>query len=95
MRLRAKVDANQKEIVESLRKMGATVQSLAQLGRGVPDLLVGFRGYNLIMEIKDGSKRPSERQLTDDEKAWHYAWAGTIWIVESVREAVVILEKLA
>jgi hypothetical protein len=40
MRLRAKVDANQKSIVAALRKVGCLVASLAQVGAGIPDLLV-------------------------------------------------------
>jgi len=44
MRRTAKVDANHREIVDALRRIGAGVQSLAGVGNGVPDLLVYFRG---------------------------------------------------
>jgi hypothetical protein len=71
MRRRARVDDNQRAIVEWLRGVGAFVQSLAALGKGVPDLLVGFRGVWYVFEIKDGTKRPSARRLTDDEIGWH------------------------
>lgn len=43
MRRAARTDANQTAIVEALRKCGASVQSLAAVGKGVPDLLVGLR----------------------------------------------------
>ena len=56
MRYAAKIDSNQNEVVNALRKAGASVQSLAALGKGVPDLLVAIRGVNLLMEIKDGNK---------------------------------------
>ena len=42
MRQAAKVDDNQAAIVEALRSLGASVESLAAVGKGVPDLLVGF-----------------------------------------------------
>jgi hypothetical protein len=71
MRRRARVDDNQRAIVDWLRGVGAFVQSLAGLGQGVPDLLVGFRGVWYVFEIKDGAKRPSARRLTNDEIGWH------------------------
>ena len=76
MRRAAKVDANQQKIVEILRAAGATVQSLAAVGHGCPDLLVGWGGKTLLMEIKDGSKVPSAQRLTDDQIKWHGAWMG-------------------
>jgi Holliday junction resolvase len=76
MRRAAKVDANQQKIVEILRAAGATVQSLAAVGYGCPDLLVGWGGKTLLMEIKDGSKVPSAQRLTDDQIKWHGAWMG-------------------
>ena len=89
MRRRGRVDANQKAIVAALRQVGASVQSLADIGHGCPDLLVGFRGRTLLMEVKDGSKVKSARALTPDEEAWIAGWRGTpAFIVESVEQAV-------
>ena len=76
MRLRAKVDANQKEIVKALRAGGCSVQILAQVGHGVPDLLIGFRGVTDLAEVKDGDLPPSARKLTQDEQSWISAWRG-------------------
>ena len=76
MRRAAKIDANQTQVVEALRAAGATVQSLAAVGQGVPDLLVGFQGKTLLIEVKNGRKPPSQRQLTEDQLKWHGAWRG-------------------
>lgn len=76
MRRAAKVDANQAEIVKALRQMGCFVQSLAAVGDGCPDLLVGVAGVTLLMEIKDGKKPPSERKLRPDQQVWHSQWVG-------------------
>jgi hypothetical protein len=76
MRRAAKVDANQEQVVEALRAAGASVQTLAAVGKGVPDLLVGFQGKTLLLEVKDGRKPPSERRLTEDQLKWHGAWRG-------------------
>jgi Holliday junction resolvase len=52
VRRAARTDANQDGIVAALRGAGASVQSLAATGKGCPDLLVGWRGANLLMECK-------------------------------------------
>ena len=86
-----KVDLNQMEIVATLRKIGATVQSLASVGNGCPDLLVGFRGINYLMEVKDGDKAPSAQKLTPDQVKWHLEWCGDVHIVRSVDDAFQVL----
>ena len=87
----AKVDANHQEIVETLRALGASVQSLATVGDGCPDLVVGWRGRNVLLEVKDGAKAPSRRRLTAEEGRWHRRWRGKARIVESVEEAVSVV----
>jgi hypothetical protein len=54
----------------------------------VPDLLIGWRGKNLLVEVKDGSKPPSDRKLTPDQVKWHEAWRGQVCVVKSVQEAL-------
>lgn len=95
VRLRARVDGNHPEIVRALRAVGATVQSLAAVGKGCPDLLVGFRGQNYALEIKDGSKPPSARKLTPDEKRWHDEWRGRVVVVESTDDALRVIGAIA
>ena len=84
----AKVDSNQREIVAALRGVGVTVQTLHTVGKGCPDLLIGVRGTNLLIEVKDGAKPPSARKLTPDEEDWHAKWRGQVAIVESVEQAL-------
>ena len=91
MRRAAKIDANQTEIVKALRQVGASVQSLASTGKGCPDLLIGFRGVNWLLEIKDGQKVKSARKLTPDQIEWHESWRGRVYIVESVDQAISLL----
>lgn len=88
MRRAARVDANQAAIVAALRAAGCSVQSLAAIGKGCPDILVGSRGLNWVLEIKDGAKRPSARRLTADEQEWHDSWCGTVLIVYTPRDAL-------
>lgn len=86
MRRRARVDSNQPRIVAALRQVGASVESLHRVGGGVPDILVGFRGENFLLEIKnpDGLNR-----IKPEQEAWHCAWRGLpVAVVRSVDEAL-------
>lgn len=86
--MRGRIDANHGEIVKALRGVGASVQSLADLGKGAPDLLVGFRGRNWLFEVKDGSLPPSRQKLTLDEKKWRNSWRGHYAVATSPDEAL-------
>lgn len=88
MRRAARTDANQREIVEALRAVGATVQPLHTVGGGCPDLLVGWRGTNYLLEIKDGRKSKSRRRLTPDEEQFFFEWRGQAAVVKSADEAL-------
>lgn len=88
----AKTDANQTEIVEALRAIGAMVYPTHRLGGGFPDLLVGWKGRLLLLEVKDGSKPPSARLLTDKEQGFHAAWTGyPVIVVESAEQAIAVV----
>lgn len=81
MRRAAKRDINEPEIVKALRQRGATVQPLS--AKGVPDLLVGYLGHNLLMEVKQPGKK-----LTADQIEWHDTYRGSAVIVYSVEGAL-------
>ncbi len=85
---RAAVDKNQPVIVAMLRQVGAQVQHLHAVGQGCPDLLVGFRGANFLLEIKDGDKPPSARKLTPAQHVWHTIWPGQVDVVKNIDEAL-------
>lgn len=92
MRKFGKIDANHNEIVDALRRCGASVVSLANVGNGIPDLLVGFNGRTCLLEIKDGSKPPSKQTLTEAQLNFISSWRGSsIAIVNDVDSALRIL----
>ena len=91
MRHRAKTDANHSQVVDALRRIGCSVRSTAALGRGFPDLAVGYRGMNFLLEVKDGSKPPSARKLTEDEQKFLLEWRGHYAVVESANDAIAIV----
>lgn len=90
----AKVDNNQAEIVKALRKIGASVQPLHTVGGGVPDLLVGMAGRNVLLEVKDGAKVPSAQKLTPDQVGWHRDWRGQVETVNSVEQAIIAIRSV-
>ena len=85
-----RVDDNQSKVVKALRDLGATVQHLHAVGKGCPDIVVGFKGKNLLLEIKDGDKKV----LTPDQVNWHELWKGQVSVVTSVDDAKLLLWKL-
>jgi hypothetical protein len=91
MRRASKVDRNQTEVVEALRSIGASVQILSAVGKGCPDLLVGHRGSNYLLEVKDGELSPSARKLTPDQREWHGAWSGQVTVVDDWQMAVLVV----
>lgn len=88
MAYKKRTDANQSEIVSALRKVGASVLDLSKVGHSCPDLLVGFRGKNYLLEIKDGAKKPSARKLRDNQVEFFAAWLGQVAKAESVDDAL-------
>jgi hypothetical protein len=100
VRRAAQRDASEPEIVAALRAVGATVQLLSV--KGVPDLLVGWRGQMWLLECKlpltASGSLPAGRSLnhkggrgdmTADQVAWWEAWRGpTPIVVRTVAEAL-------
>lgn len=79
-----KIDSNQAEIMAALRQVGATVHSLHRVGQGVPDLLVGFRGLNYLLEVK----RPKGGKTTPQQDKFHTEWNGNSQIVTSIDQSL-------
>lgn len=84
----ARADKNQPQVVQWFRQLGARVHHTHTLGRGFPDLLVAWRGYNLLVEVKDANG-----VLTDDEAAWHADWPGQVAIVRTLEDVQALLES--
>jgi Holliday junction resolvase len=78
-----RTDTNQARIVAALRKAGATVVPLHTIGKGCPDLLVGYRTKNYLLEVKTdtGKKTPDQQEFFD-------TWRGSCQIVHTVDEAL-------
>lgn len=92
-RYAAKADENQAEIVFALRSVGAKVAATHAVGKGFPDLVISFRGRNILMEVKNPKKPLRDRQLTPDQKIFHDEWDGELYVVETAEQAVEYLTR--
>jgi len=86
----ARRDKNEKPIVTALRKAGASVEYLSAMG--CPDLLVGYRGVNYLIEIKaehgkcESHGKKTESGLRDTQERWWRLWRGMRPIVATTSE---------
>jgi hypothetical protein len=71
-----KVDANHKEIVDALKTIGASIIDASRLGKGMPDLIVGFRGQTVLMEVKNPKTQYGRKGLNENQRKWAESWAG-------------------
>lgn len=85
MRRDARVDANHLDICRALEKCGCSVLSIASIGKGAPDIVIGFYGNNYLAEIKNGNKG----KVNDKQREFHDKWESNVLVFRSVDEAIV------
>lgn len=91
---KAKTDANQQEIVGFLRLAGCSVAITSAAHDGFPDIVVGYKGVTVLVEIKDGNQAPSKRKLTPKQIEFHNSFTGAITVVENIDQAIALVAKL-
>ena len=83
-----RTDSNQAQIIAALREFGASVQDLSSVGKGCPDLAVGFGGKTFLMEVKT-----DKGKLNPREEKWHSSWRGSVHIIHDILEAIEIITQ--
>lgn len=81
-----RIDGNQKRLDELARNVGAVVLHVSAAPELGFDRLLIRSGQMYIVEVKDGTKPPSARQLTEGEqkaKAKVESAGGKYWVIES------------
>ena len=78
----ARRDANERSIIEAFEVLGATVSQECPL-----DLIVAWPGRTILVEVKDGSKVPSQQKLTEAEARFIAGWKGECYVVRSELQA--------
>jgi hypothetical protein len=74
--------------VEAFRAAGWLVLSLAQVGDGVPDLLVSRRGHMRLVEVKAKRGKLTTYQEQFRRQGWHFD------VVRSVEDVMALTRTL-
>jgi len=86
-----RVDENQKQLVHTFIALGASVLNLSTVGRGCPDLLIGYKGRSILVEIK----RDNKASYTDPQVKFMQEWrGGTVSRIDSVDAAIRLIKML-
>ena len=83
-----KVDANQKEIIDALRRIGCEVETISGC-KGMPDLLVSLGSRLYLLEIKN---KEGENKVSDDQVKFHKRFP--VSIVRTTQEALNVATKI-
>lgn len=79
-----RVDKNQKDIVEQLRKLGYNVEYTYMIGNGFPDVVISFNElFTLPIEIKSKGGK-----LTKDEENFHKRYKGYIITAYNLEDVI-------
>ena len=85
-----RVDENQKTIVHTFIALGASVLNLSTVGRGCPDLLIGYRGKSVLVEVK-----APKGTFTDPQIKFMQEWrGGAVSRIDSVDAAIRLIKML-
>ena len=95
-----KRDENEGPIVDALRRIGAKVYLLDGKG-GIPDLIVGFQGRTVLMEVKQEwtprirtNRNAGRGGLDPDQFDFHQGWTGgPCVVVTTVDEALAAAQR--
>lgn len=86
-----RTDNNQKKIVATLRQIPQlSVMSIAHVGGGIGDIIVGYRGKNYLFEIKNKADY-KHKQFTEAEKEFMKNWKGQHCVIYNSDDALEIL----
>src|SRR3990167_2302049 len=79
------IASNKAEIVQILKKVpGLSVLDLSELEEGCPDLLIGYKGFNHLIEIKNSDSKESGTLQTERRKIFFDGWLGQIIIASDI-----------
>ena len=82
-----KTDLNQRDLVANLRTIpGLSVLDLSGVGKGCPDLLLGYRGQNVLLEVKNPDRQG--QLLTPQQERFFENWRGQAGLVKTFEEAL-------
>lgn len=86
----SRVDGNQTAIVQRFRECGASVLHLHMVGDDCPDLLIGTKGVNVLVELKTDTGT-----LSLGQREFIKGWRGAdVWVIRSPDEAQMLVNEV-
>lgn len=86
--MRKKTDSNQKEIIRQLKSIGASVVDTSAVGKGFPDLVVGYQKQTYLVEVKSSNKAYG-KSLNENQVKFKDAWKGSeIILVRNIEDFI-------
>lgn len=83
-----KRDANQRELIIAIKRLGWLVMDISEIGYGVPDLLVQKRGQKeptvKFIEIKNPKTSYGRKGLNRRQRAFAAEWGSDIYVVSTL-----------
>jgi hypothetical protein len=96
MRRAARKDGNEVSLRDAWEAIGGSWLSIYPIEGGEPDALLGFRGRQCLVEVKDGRKRASARKLRGNQVEWHRTWRGEpVRVVISMADLEALANQLS
>jgi hypothetical protein len=88
----AKTDKNSSALLKSIRQIpNVSICDLSGAGGGVPDVMLGYQGANLLIEIKRPDVAPSQSKLNDLQVEWHDSWLGQVAVVRTLDDILEVM----
>ena len=88
----ARTDQNHSALLACIRMIpNVSICDLSGAGGGVPDVMLGLAGRNILIEIKRPDCAPSRSKLNDKQEEWHGEWKGQVAVVRTLDD---VLEAL-
>ena len=85
-----RIDDNQKQVVKNLRQLGLSVVIVSMVPVGF-DFIIGHKGKNYLIELKDGQKVKSKKKLTENETDFFNNWRGQVNKCETIEEILFVI----
>lgn len=86
-----KVDKNQSEIINAFKQLGASVLDCSHVGGGMPDILIGYRGHTVLVEIKSSVKA----HFTEPQLKFMENWKGSaVCRINDIQGAITLVKFL-
>jgi Holliday junction resolvase len=86
-----RVDLNHQEVVKTLRSLGASVFDASRMGQGFPDIVVGYNGQTVLVEIKSGE----QKRFTNAQLKFMAEWKGSaVTRINDVEGAIRLIKVL-